>query len=108
MNESKIKSVLILKKLVFDKIEFHRQGMKNDNEIKFQMKVAIKQRKTDETYCVSLVLEGEKEKEYSLVIGLDGYFEFDKLEYLTEDQKEYGCNYDAIYKKSVVFTDGTA
>ena len=88
MGENKTKSVLSLKRLVFDRIEFHRQVAKNNNEIKFQMKVGIKQRKTEEVYCVSLVLEGEKEKEYSLVIGLDGYFTFDKADDLSEEQKE--------------------
>ena len=71
MGENKTKSVLSLKRLVFDRIEFHRQGAKNNNEIKFQMKVGIKQRKTEEVYCVSLVLEGEKEKEYNVPYKVD-------------------------------------
>lgn len=60
------------------------------------MQVGIKQRKAEEVYCVSLVLEGEKEKEYSLVIGLEGYFAFDKADDLTEEQKE------SIIKKNTV------
>ena len=88
MSENKVKSALSLKRLFFDRIEFHRQGIKNDNEIKFQMQVGIKQRKAEEVY--------EKEKEYSLVIGLEGYFAFDKADDLTEEQKE------SIIKKNTV------
>ena len=32
MSENKVKSALSLKRLFFDRIEFHRQGIKNDNE----------------------------------------------------------------------------
>ena len=96
MSENKVKSALSLKRLFFDRIEFHRQGIKNDNEIKFQMQVGIKQRKAEEVYCVSLVLEGEKEKEYYLVIGLEVYFAFDNADDLTEEQKE------SIIKKNTV------
>ena len=46
MSENKVKSALSLKRLFFDRIEFHRQGIKNDNEIKFQMQVGIKTTKS--------------------------------------------------------------
>ena len=35
--DNKIESVLKLDKLVFDEIEFKRNGLKNENEIKFNM-----------------------------------------------------------------------
>ena len=44
-----ISSVLSLDKLVFDKIEFKRTGMKNENEMEIELQVIIN-RKQDELY----------------------------------------------------------
>lgn len=75
--EKDISSVLCLDKIVFDKIEFKRCGMKNENEVEFELQVLINQRQDEEIYKVTLILTGNKEREYTLEISLSGYFSFD-------------------------------
>ena len=48
MGEKEVGSVLVLNRLVFDRIEFHRLGMKNDREIKFKIQV---KRRTGTILC---------------------------------------------------------
>ncbi len=62
----KISSVLSLDKLVFDKIEFKRTGMKNENELEIELKVIINKKQDEDIYRVTLIFIGNKEKEYSL------------------------------------------
>ena len=62
-----------MQKMVFDKIEFNRKGFKNDNELKLRMQVRIGMSE-DGVYKVTLVLYGNKEDEYELVISLSGFF----------------------------------
>ena len=52
-------SSLILQEMVFDKIEFTRKGLKNTKELKFELQVQIGISE-DNTYKVTLVLNGEK------------------------------------------------
>ena len=68
-------SALCLDKLVFDKIEFKRTGMKNESEIEFNLGIAINKKQDEEIYKVTLSLNGNKEKEYTLEIILSGYFD---------------------------------
>ena len=56
--EKTVNSVLSLDKLVFDKIEFKRNGMKNDNEIEFNLQVLINKKQNEEIYRVTLILTG--------------------------------------------------
>lgn len=56
-------SALCLDKLVFDKIEFKRTGMKNESEIEFNLGIAINKKQDEEIYKVTLSLNGNKEKE---------------------------------------------
>lgn len=66
-------SVLNLQKLVFDRIEFDRKGFKNDHELKFELQVEIGLNE-DGIYKVRLVLNGTKQDEYNIVIGISGFF----------------------------------
>ena len=51
-----INSSLILNKIVFDKIEFERQGFQNKNEISFEVEVQIGVNK-ENMYKVTLILK---------------------------------------------------
>lgn len=76
---SDFNSVLILQKLVFDRIEFDRKGFKNDQELKFELQIQIGSDE-DGTYKVTLVLNGTKQDEYSVVISLSGFFKIQSEE----------------------------
>ena len=75
-------SVLNLKKLVFDKIEFDRKGFKNEEKLKFELQAQI-ELDEDGTYKVTLVLNGTKKDEYNIVISVSGFF---RVEGQVEDQ----------------------
>ena len=94
--EKTVNSVLSLDKLVFDKIEFKRNGMKNDNEIEFNLQVLINKKQNEEIYRVTLILTGNKEKEYALEIALSGYFSFDASEELDVEMKNTMINQNAV------------
>ena len=94
--EKTVNSVLSLDKLVFDKIEFKRSGMKNDNEIEFNLQVFINKKQSEEIYRVTLILTGNKEKEYALEIALSGYFSFDTSEELDAEMKNTMINQNAV------------
>lgn len=91
-----MKSVLTLDRLVFDKIQFERIGIKNENEIEFNLQVAFNKRQAEDIYRVSLVLKGNKEKEYTMEIVLSGYFSFDSTEELTEEFKQTLINQNTV------------
>lgn len=69
-------SVLNLKRLVFDKIEFDRKGFKNDEKLKFELQAQIGFDE-DGIYKVTLVLNGAKKDEYDIVISVSGFFRVD-------------------------------
>ena len=94
--EKTVNSVLSLDKLVFDKIEFKRNGMKNDNEIEFNLQVLINKKQNEEIYSVTLILTGNKEKEYAIEIALSGYFSFDASEELDVEMKNTMINQNAV------------
>lgn len=94
--EKTANSVLCLDKLVFDKIEFKRSGMKNDNDIEFNLQVLINKKQSEEIYRVTLILTGNKEKEYALEIALSGYFSFDTSEELDVEMKNTMINQNAV------------
>lgn len=79
-----INSVLTLQKLVFDKIQFNRKGFKNSNELKFRIQVQIGKNE-DENYKVTLILTGDKQDEYDIIISLSGFFKIEGQNNL-EDQ----------------------
>lgn len=82
---SRIDSVLVMQKLVFDKIEFERKGFKNDKELSFEIQVQIGMGK-DNSYKVTLILRGNKQDEYQFLISLSGFFTINNEEEL-EDKK---------------------
>lgn len=96
MNSSGIKSsVLVLDELVFDKIEFTRHDLKNDNELEFNLK-AKAGRNNDGIYRVVLTLEAEKLEEYTIEITISGFFSFKESENLSDEMKETLINRNAV------------
>ncbi len=96
-------SALCLDKLVFDKIEFKRTGMKNESEIEFNLGIAINKKQDEEIYKVTLSLNGNKEKEYTLEIILSGYFSFDDNEKTDDKLKRAMINQNIMpYLRSQV------
>ena len=89
-------SALCLDKLVFDKIEFKRTGMKNESEIEFNLGIAINKKQDEEIYKVTLSLNGNKEKEYTLEIILSGYFSFDDNGKTDDKLKRAMINQNAV------------
>lgn len=78
MKESKsYESILKLKNILFDKIEYNRVGLQNENELVFRIQTAVAKRESDGVYKVSLELHGNKEGEYTFSIRLDGFFTFE-------------------------------
>lgn len=94
--EKDVNSVLKLDKLIFDKIEFKRVGMKNDNEIEFEIKIIINQNQDKNIYRVTLEFIGNKEKEYLLDIELTGYFSFNENIPIKEEIKEKMISQNAV------------
>ena len=91
-----VNSTLSLDKLVFDKIEFKRLGMKNENDIEFSMQITIGKKQDEEIYKVTLGFNGNKEKEYSLEIILSGYFSFNENGDLSEEIKNVMIRQNAV------------
>lgn len=91
-----VNSVLSLDKLVFDKIEFKRTGMKNECELEVELQVVVNKKQDEEIYKVTLFFIGNKEKEYSLEIALSGYFSFDENEKIDEEFKKTMINQNAV------------
>ena len=77
-------SSLILKEMVFDKIEFERKGFKSNKELEFHLQVQIGSG-ADNTYKVTLVLNAKKPDEYDIVISLSGFFELEGREEMDDN-----------------------
>ena len=74
-----IESILKMERIVFDRIEFNREGFKNDNEIELQFEVGVpnlKNVKNINIYKVSLGAKGDKRGEYNLEVCITGFFTF--------------------------------
>lgn len=72
---------LVLQKLVFDEIQFKREGFKNKNKIEYSVNVQIGVSKDDEhEYRVTLMLVGDKKDEYKIQITLLGFFKVENIE----------------------------
>lgn len=94
--KKEIESILILDKLVFDKIEFKRTGMKNESEIEFNLQTVINKKKNEEIYRVTLMLSGNKEKEYTIEIVLSGYFSFEENKKMDAELKQTLISQNAV------------
>lgn len=80
----KYNSALVLKKIIYDKIEFDRKGFKNDNELKCNLQVQIGMNE-EEIFKVTLDLNGEKSEEYDIQIVVSGYFTINHSQDLEND-----------------------
>lgn len=88
-------SSLTLQKMVFDRIEFDRKGFKNTKELKFELQVQIGLGE-DNTYKVTLVLNGTKQDEYNIVISLSGFFKVEGQEELEDKMVQDLINKNAV------------
>ncbi len=88
-------SVLSLQKMVFDRIEFERKGFKNTKELKFELQVQIGIDEND-TYKVTLVLNGTKQDEYDIVISVSGFFSVEGHEKLEDKFVQDLINKNAV------------
>lgn len=88
-------SILTLQKMVFDRIEFDRKGFKNNEELKFELQVQIG-KDENETYKVTLVLNGTKQDEYNIAISLSGFFKFEGEEKLEDKMIQDLINKNAV------------
>lgn len=86
MDDRRIESVLKLKKIVFDKIEFNRIGFRNDEDFNLEIQSSIAKKK-DKDYRITLSLKGIKEKEYNIEISISGFFSIDLAECVDEEFK---------------------
>lgn len=94
--EKNIRSSLILQQLVFDKVSFERQGNKNQNDIKFQIKTEIGKLAGEELYKVSLAIRADKTEEYIVEIQVTGMFVFEEGSGLNKEQKQVLINKNAV------------
>lgn len=92
---SDFNSVLILQKMVFDKIEFERIGFKNTKELEFELQVQIGSDENN-AYKVTLVLKGTKQDEYNIVISVSGFFEVESQEKLDNKMVQDLINKNAV------------
>lgn len=98
MNEGKsFESVLKLKKMQFDKIEFNRVGHRNNNKLVFRFQTDVTKRESDGVYKVSLGLYGDKEAEYTFEIRIEGFFTFE----FGKDECSKELEYELITKNAV-------
>jgi len=96
MMNNEIKSVLNLKKIVFDRILFERLGFSSEEELKLKIETNVSQKKDTELYRVTLVLFGEKEGEYKFEVSITGFFDFDTDEELTQEFKSSLINQNTV------------
>ena len=91
-----IKSVLNMNRLVFDKIEFDRQGFKNQNRPSYLIETHFAKNQQENMYRVTLVLKCDKKDEYTFEISLTGYFSFDSKEEIDENEKNELISKNAV------------
>lgn len=80
-------SVLKLRRIVFDKIEFKRLGFSSEKELELEIQSTISQQEGKNSYRVTLDLTGNKPEEYLLGISLTGFFSIESEEMLEEETK---------------------
>ena len=94
--EKNIRSTLVLQQLVFDKVSFERQGEKNENDTKFQIKTEVGKLTGEELYKVSLAIKADKKGEYIVEIQITGIFAFEEGNGFDNEQKQVLINKNAI------------
>ncbi len=70
-------SELHMDKLLFEKIEFKRQGLASDKELQIKIQSQIAQKDEEDIYKITLTIIGSKPEEYSFEVVLAGIFSFD-------------------------------
>ena len=95
-NKDCIYSVFKLNELVFDKIEFKREGFQNDKEIEYEIQSQISQKEGADIYKINLTLSGKKTEEYSFEICLTGYFSIEGNSDITQELKNDLVSKNAI------------
>ncbi|MBR1572310.1 MAG: protein-export chaperone SecB [Lachnospiraceae bacterium] len=74
----RVESVLKLNALVFDKIYFERNGMKNDEKLELSFSVSVGTNITNQNEKkVSLSVKGNKAEEYVFEVQATGYFTYE-------------------------------
>lgn len=91
-----MQSALKLNRLVFDKIEFKRQGFQNEKELILGIESNISQRQDAEVYRITLILKGHKPDEYSFEVSLTGFFTIEDSEDISEELKKDLVSKNAI------------
>lgn len=67
-----IKCALQMQTMVYDRIEFTRLGLKNNNEVKFSLQVQVGSNE-DGDYKVTLILKGTKKMNTNLRLVYQGF-----------------------------------
>ncbi|MBR0282842.1 MAG: protein-export chaperone SecB [Oscillibacter sp.] len=65
--------MLKLEHLVFDKLNFHRIGFKNENEVKFSFGFRF-DIQSETQFTTRIRVQGVKEAEYDFTVEVSGYF----------------------------------
>ena len=89
-------SALMMEHVVFDCIEFHREGFQNNNEVEHELEIQIGTDAEKSKHKVSLVLTGRKEREYTFKVGLTGIFRIE------HERKPEGIDSDKLIQKNAV------
>lgn len=95
--EKSYESNLILEHVVFDRIEFRRIDFHQESEVKYRIRIEIGECSGEDSYKVSLTLEGNKEGEYIFTIGLSGFFSLDLAE-----EERHRINKENLLKTNAV------
>lgn len=77
MTSEKVTSTLKLDKLVFDEINFKRINFSSNSKPAFSLKTEIRKHVNSDSFRVTLILDCNKEDEYTFSISLSGFFSFD-------------------------------
>ncbi len=76
MKNNIVESVLQLQDLSFERLEFKRQGPKNNNETEFRLSVQIGSDSDTGIFKTILNLKANKKDEYEIEITIQGVFSF--------------------------------
>lgn len=94
--DDKYLSALVLDHVVFDCIEFQRKGFQNNAEAKFNLQINAGRNEDSNDYKVTLTLDGEKAKEYTLKISVSGYFHIEEDKMAASVREDNLINNNAV------------
>jgi len=90
-----VESILRLKRIAFNKIEFNRKGFKNDNEEQYSFEIQIANSES-KVFRVTIVLTVDKRDEYQILISLSGFFSFNEDDQLEKEQRDKLLHSNAV------------